>query len=267
MKPFQALPATEDPSVLSAWLCEEASRLPDHRLYALLDGGQLEGLPYKRKSMAPDAFGALFGVLGKTDLETAGGWLLEISKEDPKRWEWTCLEALRQPAVLWLQSPLRFPDLQVLLATRIEVKLTRGPEVYLRYYDPRIFTNLVDLMHPSQAPFLAMAPRWFWLDHSCQRCVLEVPLDLEAARRIDPPLVLDQEQEKILLEGSLPYEVMAILHSEAPEVLEAIPRNARYDLLRQGVEGARAQGAHRLSDLVGFCLAFLDPVRGAPPAR
>jgi hypothetical protein len=267
MKPFRSLPATEDPSILSAWLCEQASRLPDHRLYALLDGGQLEGLPYKLKSMAPDAFGTLFGALGKTDLEKAGGWLLEISGDHPQRWDWVCQEALRQPSVLWLRSPLRLPELLGLLAPRMDAKLARGPEVYLRFYDRRVFTNLIEVLKLDQAPFLSMASHWFWLDHAFQRCTLEIPLDLQAARAFRLPLEIDAAQEKALIDSSLPYEVMAILHSEAPEVLEAIPGNARYDLLRQGVEGARAQGAHRLSDLVGFCLAFLDPLRGASPAR
>lgn len=270
MKPFlsqKAFPATDDASVLSAWLREQTSVFPNNRFYALLDGAQIEGLPFKVKSMAPEAHGALFGVLGKTSLEKVGGWLLEINDEDPRGWDWTCREALHQPAVLWLQSPLCLADLLGLLAPRMNAKLTRGPEVYLRYYDPRIFTNLVSILLPAQAPFLAMAPRWLWLDHACQRCVLETPLDLKAARAFEPPLVIDSEQEKALLDGSLPYEVMAILNAEAPEVLEAIPKNSQYGLLNQGVNRAQAQGAHRLSDLVGVCLELLNRANEDAHAR
>jgi len=255
-----------DQPELSGWLIEQSRLHPNQRLYALLDGAQIEGLPSNLKKLAPPSCGSLFGRLGKCDVEAAGGWLVDVdvnAGQASRCLNMSCDEALAHPAVVWLQSPLGLQELLQLLAPRMDAKLKRGPEVFFRYYDPRIFTNLVKALKPEQAPFLSMASRWYWFDHAFNRCTLDVPLDVEAARRFATPFEIDQEQEKALIDGSLPYEVMKELDEEDPEALEAIPLRDRYALVKRGVDMTLAKGQRSLLAMVEACREILAATTGA----
>lgn len=263
---LQTFAPIDDAPALSDWLSEQARLHPDQRLHALLDGAQIEGLPSNLKKLAPQSCGSLFGILGKHDVETAGCWLVDVdvnAGQASRCLNMCCDEALAHPAVVWLQSPLGLHELLQLLAHRMDAKLKRGPEAFFRYYDPRIFTNLVKALKPEQAPFLSMASRWYWFDHAFKRCILDVSLDVEAACRFATPCEIDQDQENILIEGSLPFEVMKLLDEDDPEALEAIPLKDRYALIKQGVDKTLAKGQRSLLAMVEACGEILAATTGA----
>ncbi len=261
---IQTLSPAENPTALSAWLLEQAKQLTDYTLYALVDGGQIENIPTRLARMAPQNAWPLFGPLGNKDLEPVGGWLVHLGTNPPTTcMDWLCQEAMTHPTVMWFQSPLDHHDMLSLLAPRLNAKLEeRGIQAVLRYYDPRIFTNLVEVLKPEQTPYLSMAPRWYWFDHALKRRILEMPVDVEAARRFEHPITFDPAQEKALIDKSIPYEMMAIFEQEEPEPLEAVPRNERYGLMKQGVDKAIAKGHRGLHDMFLACVETLSARQG-----
>jgi len=254
-------PYAQSASDLSSWLSGQDGTSIGLKAFALLDGAQCEGLPAKLRHLPNHASLPLFRFLGKPDLEAVGPWLIGIGLSlNDSGLNFSTRMAMEVPGVLWFQSPLSLPDLPGLLAPRMEAILSSGPDTYLRYYDPRVFSNLVEILKPEQWHFLTLAPHWHWIGHNRECCTLTIPMDLEGASRFPLPLSLDESQKQAITAASMPYEVMALLQEYAPDRLDEIPVPERHATIQRSIARSRAKGlrlAHQ------FAMAFLEKTSGA----
>lgn len=256
LRPY-TLALVEHPNELTHTLGSEFQKRPTDHVYAIVDAAKAETLLPKLMKVAPSSSMSLFARLDKPSLNEAGPWLVEFPNTGIPI-QLTCEAAIYQAAALWLQSPHGFHELAELLASRIEAKLIRGPEVLLRYYDPHVFSNLVPILKSDQVLFLSVASCWYWLDHAFRLCVLETLPGKAAADSFCLPLEINPEQESVLIDGGLPYEIMGILEKEVPGCLDSIPANDRYHTIESAIAAPLAQGQRRLTELIEACLSLIE---------
>lgn len=125
-------------------------RMPAMRLYALVDGVQYQAqFCVSFVGVAGSAY-SLFNGTDDAALSNAGPWLLDAeSAPAPLLRELGRLERVA-PAVTWLISPLTPEGLGQLLQLRLDVQLPDGRKALLRFWDPRVLLNLIELLSADQ---------------------------------------------------------------------------------------------------------------------
>lgn len=129
--------------------------------------------------------------------------------------------------------------------------------VTLRFFDPRIFEQLVQVLGPDQrAAFLGVAHDWWFIDRRGQ--LQYVNAGFSEVDLLDLPLILNREQEHALLDASEPDQVANMLKERMPEAYEKLPAPERHDFFVRHMNAARNYGIHATHELCLYCgLAFL----------
>jgi len=109
----------------------------------------------------------LFADGGALNADAVTPWLVPIPLAErsigllSRSWEL----ARHQPAVLWLKSRHDTPTVAAALASRLDVKSRDGQEWLLRFYDPRVLSDLRhDLRAQELADLLTPVHNWCFLD-------------------------------------------------------------------------------------------------------
>jgi hypothetical protein len=171
-----------------------------------------------------------------------------------------------------LCSTLPTADLHQHLAQFIEVRLTENVEMLLAIWDPAILGTLVgnkedDSLHVS-GPVLSteqtdtlLAPvvAWWYCDRETRWHRIASPTDIPE-RNKELRLTFTQEQEDMLVEASVPDQVLYHLEVNQPHLFEAEKTHAmRYGFVKSVLWSARHLGLTGMRDLVNFtalCLIY-----------
>jgi len=124
--------------------------LPELKLYALVDGTLYQTACRQPFPAASRAALSLFADTDDAALADGGPWLLDIENAPaPLVANLTELEQ-RAPAVSWLISTVTLKGLVQLMRLRLDALLPDGRKALLRFWDPRVLLNLMDLLTDEQ---------------------------------------------------------------------------------------------------------------------
>lgn len=171
-----------------------------------------------------------------------------------------------------LCSALPAADLHRHLAQFIEVRLTENVDMLLAIWDPAILGSLVghkedDSLHvpgpvlSSEQIEALLAPvvAWWYCDRETRWHRIDTPPDVQESDK-DLRLTFTQEQEDMLVEASVPDQVLYHLEVNQPHLFEADKTHAmRYGFVKAVLWSARHLGLTGMRDLVNFtalCLIY-----------
>lgn len=242
------------------------------RLYALADAGQDKSTWYRLRQhgsqtlsllntqdSAADAFSPHLVALGSASAPSV-----------PIR---TALAAHHPTtAFTLLCSHLSTAELHQHLARFVEVKLTGDMDMLLAYWDPAILGTLVgqksdDSLHVpgpvlDQAQlqaFLSPIVAWWYCDRESRWHQIDPPHASNAAAD-GKPFALTQAQEDMLVQASVPDQVLYHLELNQPNLFDNDKTHAmRYGFVKIILGSARQLGLTGMRDLVNFtalCLIY-----------
>lgn len=130
------------------------------KIYALVDGAQYDRFCkielFKRNGVMP-----LFDSWEDRRVAFAGPWLLDFECIDNDLFFTLSNLELKYPSVSWILSSLSFNYLFIHLKNNLEVIMPNNQVAMLRYYDPRIFIFLSEILTNAQlGVFLTSIIKW-----------------------------------------------------------------------------------------------------------
>jgi hypothetical protein len=126
----------------------------------------------------------------------------------------------------------------------------------LRFFDPRIFEGLMDVLSPEQlTAFLAPAEKWWYVDRAGKLVSVEAKFNYVDESAV--PLELSAKQEFDLIDASDPDRVLASLRENVPDLIQKQPLSAQYEFVAKNLQAARSAGLTSFSDLVLYNIVVL----------
>ena len=138
-------------------------RNPALRLFGLVDGLQYETHRGERLDDR-HGFASLFHGTPDSPLAHAGPWLFDVEAAgDGVTADMARLER-ELPSVTWLVSELDLHGLMQLLQLQLDARLPDGRVALVRFWDPRVLAELVNVLTPEQREtFFAHIHEWHLL--------------------------------------------------------------------------------------------------------
>lgn len=161
-------------------------------------------------------------------------------------------------AATWLDSSLAHEELHACLSRRLYTVLPNGKKMLLRAYDGRVLPHLAAVLDPDQTTAIfCVARRWWYLSPEQRWCF--VAGEVAAQDRMLGPIALSLPQRRTLQDACYPYSVMAHFADTAPELLEPVAPEERYEYFRDTIAAAERLGLTTGPDMVLFCtMALLE---------
>lgn len=130
------------------------------KIYALVDGAQYDRF-CSIELVKCNGIMPLFDSLEDRNLAFAGPWLLAFESMSDEIFSTLNKLELKYPSVSWLLSALSFDDLFIHLKNNLEVVLPNNKIALFRYYDPRVFVFLSEVLTDKQLSlFLSSILKW-----------------------------------------------------------------------------------------------------------
>ncbi|WP_157406459.1 MULTISPECIES: DUF4123 domain-containing protein [unclassified Janthinobacterium] len=166
--------------------------------------------------------------------------------------DWVCEHGTYSSSMIFLVSPLPMPELARRLMTRLDAVLSEDIEVLLRFFDPRIFEQLmVVLSIKEKQEFLCIAHECWFPDRrgNLQKVrALFSEVDIYSS-----PMTLNSAQEDALLDASEQDQVAALLLSGIPESYLNLSLPKRSDFIVRHMEAAKLLGISSTHELALYC--------------
>lgn len=229
--------------------------------YLLLDGAQCAGIP---SSMLPTMWveraTPLFDGLLPDGCRDVAPYLARLrnASDAPKVHAALSRHLTHPGAVTWLDTSLAHDELQARLLRRLHTSLSNGKRMLLRIYDGRVLPHFFNVLDPEQqSRFFSIASRWWYFSPQLEWRWIEGNVTASDPLRED--LAMTREQRGQLQDACYPYSLLDHFVDTAPELLDNIPPNERYEFFRDSVAAAERMGLSAASDFVLFCtLALLE---------
>jgi hypothetical protein len=215
---------------------------PTSSLYFLLDHSGLPGLQ-KQLAKSTATWANLFedtkernalAVAPILILAAAGGDL-RISRS---LFDWVTHNGIYTSTVILISSPLDIEDIKPRLVKRLDVVLSENVEAMLRFFDPRVLECLICALSPEQVnQFFNVADGWWYFDRGGNMVTIDSSFSPEDS--FVAPLVLSQEQESSLIEGSEVDQVMHLLKSNLPRMMQALTQPEQFEFVSHQIAVAK----------------------------
>lgn len=169
---------------------------------------------------------------------------------------WIVNQGTYGSSIMLLASPLSLEHLADRLRARLEAVVPENMDILLRYFDPRVFEPLIEVLSTEQKQaFLGAAEHWWFVDRRghLQECFATFC----ATDSFSPPMALDTAQERALLDASDPDQVAQLLQSCAPLDYERLRQGERHDFILRHLEVARHFGIEATHELSLYCALAL----------
>jgi hypothetical protein len=155
-----------------------------------------------------------------------------------------------------MASPLPLQQLAERLTARLEAVLPENMDILLRYFDPRVFEQLMIVLSVEQKQaFLSVAEHWWFVDRRGQ--LQEVASKFSQVDAFAGPLALNAAQEGGLLDASEPDQVAQLLQSGAPNDYQTLRLGERHDFVLRHMAAARGVGIQATHELSLYCVLAL----------
>jgi hypothetical protein len=159
-------------------------------------------------------------------------------------------------SLLLLASPLPLQELARRLSLRLDASLPQEMDIMLRYFDPRVFEQLLQVFSDEQRhTFLSVAQQWWFVDRHGQ--LQGVAAKFSETDVFEAPLRLNAAQESTLVDASEPDQVASLLHTTVPDEYLGLPRPDRHDFILRHMATARQLGVEATHELALYCALAL----------
>lgn len=169
---------------------------------------------------------------------------------------WIFEQGRYSSSILFLYSPLNTSELARRLAARLDVSLPDGVEMLLRFFDGRVFEELMKVLQAEQKTcFLNPARAWWFVDRvgSLQLCDSQ----FSEADSQQVLLVLTAAQEAALIDASEIDQVAMLLSAVMPFEFESMHEVDRVAFLANNIAAARSYNIISTNDLTMYCAMAL----------
>ncbi|WP_222705352.1 DUF4123 domain-containing protein [Xanthomonas massiliensis] len=210
--------------------------------YLLLDGAQCHAPAQVLDRLPASAIRLFDGVLADGSAD-ASVYLAVLPAELGMRRVLARIaaEADSLGAATFLDSPLPSSELAQRLMRRLDARFPNGKQFLARFYDGRVLPLLAAVLRdPQRQPFLSLGLAWHYVaaDHTWQT----LPLTALAHDPFVPPLELDSEQRRRLIDDSYPYTLIDHFRLTDRELLDRLPGPDQYRFFRACVALADRYG-------------------------
>lgn len=235
----------EDLATLNTWAQE-------HPLHICVDlASAPDGLRQITASKHPVGAHNLFENAGTTDAGSVAPWLLPVEPNMIGKWLPRSYQlALDGPAVTWIFGDLPTPVLVHRLVQRLDVELGDSTPLMLRFFDPRILSEL-HTCFPNElaSEFFSIGSRWAYLnrDAALQSIVAN---SASGADALKIPVVLNNVEEQALVLASDAGQCLSETLKRWPDDLRKRTPQARFDLAKLACIHSEHLGLGSLSDKV-----------------
>lgn len=148
------------------------------------------------------------------------------------------------------------PALARRLALRLNAVLPDQMEVMLRFFDPRVFEQLMLVFStPEKQAFLDLGSSWFLLDRSGK--LLRYPSIFSTDDKWPILFELSVTQQDALIDSCEPDQIAELLRSGVPDVYRSVPLQEQHEFIVRNVALARSFGIHATHELSFFCALAL----------
>lgn len=237
--------------------CADPSIELDGQLYALVDHGGMPGLVKQLDRTNAQWISLFAGSRDEGALEVAPLLILIDANQDPFQRQamlnWIGEHGTFASSLLFMVSPLPMVELARRLALRLDATLPDNMEIVLRYFDSRVFEQLVAVLSDEQKrAFLNVANRWWFVDRRGE--VQAVDANFSEVESHEIPLYLSAQQEGAMLDASEPDQVAAFLRPVVPVEYANLPPELRYDFIVRHMGAARLLGIQATHELALYCV-------------
>jgi hypothetical protein len=233
----------------------------EQNLYLLADHAGLPGLSRKLRENGIK-WANLFGDDKRPALTEASPLLFEIAFSNgrpAKRrlLQWLDDNGRDSSSLLLISSPLSFQSLLEGLARRCDGVLSEGEAIVMRFFDTRVFPQLLDVMTEDERRiWLGIASGWWYVDRDGS--TVHVSSECQPEDSCVAPMMVADSQMSRLLDASEIDQVAYLLESNVPEQFGSTSRAERYRLIQEKLVMAKELGLSSLTDKTLYCgLAFL----------
>ncbi|MFS2212906.1 DUF4123 domain-containing protein [Telluria sp. Tellsp104] len=237
-------------------------------LYFLLDHGGLPGL-YRQLARTSTTWVSLFEGTTEANSLAVAPILVLAGSDGAVRLplsllNWVSENGTYSSSVMMLLSPLEIGQLRDRLKVRLNVRLSEGMDAMLRFFDPRVFESLIDVLDAEQAMvFLSVAQKWWYVDR--RGTIKSVDSMFNDVVSADEALNLCPSQEFALVDSCEPDQVLKGLREDAPSSLEKLDVARQYEFVVSNINEAKSLGLRLLNDLILYNVAALTV--GKSPAN
>jgi hypothetical protein len=173
---------------------------------------------------------------------------------------WVCERGGFSSSLLLIASPLPIRDLAGRLTARLDAKISEDMDVLLRYFDPRVFEQLVRALSIEQRTnFLSVASAWWFVDRIGK--LHAVKAQFSNVDTFSAPLSLSARQEHELLDASEPDQVEEQLRNSVPNEFTRLLGAQRHQFITRHMGAAREFRITSTRELALYCALAL--VQGA----
>lgn len=239
---------------LEAFCQLAAEAYPPNRLFCLADHAGMPGLHGQLLRFGLPWASLFQGGAQETAL-AAAPLLFPLDPADARFLDWLTRHGTYTSSMLMLSTPLDLQALHGRLAARLCARVSEKMDVLLRFFDPRVFEALVEVLDEAQRKrFLGPADGWWYPDRSGELASRPAAY---VADEDGEPLELSAAQEFALLDASEIDQVAAQLQSLLPDVYIRMTPSERVRFLLRHMRAAKDSkvvATHEVSLYCGLAL-------------
>lgn len=231
----------------------------DSFLYGLIDHAGLPGLA-ARLTESSSEWTSLFDS-EDPDILSVAPLLFRIGTgqdgmQQRRMVRWLVRQGTYASSIVLMASPLALQPLAHRLTARLDAVLPENMDILLRFFDPRVFEQLMVVLTSEQKQaFLSVAERWWFVDRRGH--LKDVAATFCATDYFTGPLVLNAMQEGALIDSSEPDQVAQLLQSGVPVDYETLQQCERHDFILRHLAAARRLGVEATHELSLYCALAL----------
>lgn len=167
-----------------------------------------------------------------------------------------CERGVYSSCLMLIASPLPIGALASRLKARLDAKISDDMDVLLRFFDPRVFEQLVHCLSTEQrTEFLSAGSAWWFVDRRGE--LRAVDAQFSDAESFDAPLLLSERQENELVDASEIDQVTEQLCRSVPRELSRLPMPNRYEFITKHIAAARDFRINSTFELSLYCALAL----------
>lgn len=233
---------------------------PNENFYLLIDHAGIPGLDGKLH-YAKLAWTSLFEGTAQANALSVAPLLILIGSASQKLrygafFTSVCERGAYNSCLMLIASPLSLSELASRLTARLEAKISEDMDVLLRFFDPRVFEQLVHcLSNEQRKDFLSAGSAWWFVDRRGE--LQAVDAQFSHAESFYLPLVLSERQEDELVDASQIDQVEEQLRLSVPSELSRVPPSKRHDFIRKHMVAASDFRITSTRELMLYCAVAL----------
>jgi len=224
---------------------------PNDSLYLLIDHAGMPGL-YRKLGKSSGSWASLFDATRESGAFSVAPILIFLGCNSSLQvnkllFNWISERAPNSSALIMLASHLSIKELKAKLTLRLDVKISQDMDAMLRFFDPRIFEQLVKILTSDQlAKLCGPARTWWYVDRTGG--IVRIEREFQEIDGDGYSLELNEEQEFSLVSVSEPDQVMHILRTAIPQV-ESLSSGNIYKIIADSIRAAARLKLGAISDL------------------